>query len=71
MASATKKITGFEMKNVLARGGIEFIAVLLGITLSLYIDKKIEESSKLKIEKVFYLIYKLVLIKTSIIPNWF
>ena len=39
------------MKNVLARGGIEFIAVLLGITLSLYIDKKIEESSKLKIEK--------------------
>jgi len=39
------------MKNTLARGGIEFIAVLLGITLSLYIDKQIEESSMLKTEK--------------------
>ena len=26
------------MKNILARGGIEFLAVLLGITGSLYID---------------------------------
>ena len=39
------------MKNTLARGGVEFIAVLLGITLSLYIDKQIEESSMLKTEK--------------------
>jgi len=39
------------MKNILARGGVEFIAVLLGITLSLYIDKQIEESSMLKTEK--------------------
>ena len=28
------------MKNILARGGIEFLAVLLGITGSLYIDNK-------------------------------
>ena len=27
------------MKNILARGGIEFIAVLLGITLSLWVDE--------------------------------
>ena len=27
------------MKNILARGGIEFLAVLLGITASLWIDK--------------------------------
>ena len=27
------------MKNILARGGIEFIAVLLGITSSLWIDE--------------------------------
>ena len=27
------------MKNILARGGIEFIAVLLGITGSLWIDE--------------------------------
>ena len=39
------------MKNLLARGGIEFLAVMLGITLSLYIDNKIEESSILKNEK--------------------
>ena len=31
------------MKNILARGGIEFLAVLLGITISLYIDQQIEE----------------------------
>ena len=28
------------MKNILARGGIEFVAVLLGITGSLLIDEK-------------------------------
>ena len=39
------------MKNILARGGIEFLAVLLGITLSLYIDQQIEESAILKTEK--------------------
>ena len=39
------------MNKILTRGGVEFIAVLLGITLSLYIDNKIEESSILKTEK--------------------
>ena len=39
------------MKNILARGGIEFLAVLLGITLSLYIDQQIEESAIVKTEK--------------------
>ena len=39
------------MKKILARGGIEFLAVLLGISLSLYIDNKIEESSILKNER--------------------
>jgi len=27
------------VKNILARGGIEFLAVLLGITLSLWVDE--------------------------------
>ena len=39
------------MRILLARGGIEFLAVLLGITLSLYIDQRIEESATLKTEK--------------------
>ena len=39
------------MNKIFARGGVEFIAVLIGITLSLYIDNKIEESSILKTEK--------------------
>ena len=39
------------MRSLLARGGIEFLAVLLGITLSLYIDQRIEESATLKTEK--------------------
>ena len=34
------------MKNILARGGIEFIAVLMGISLSLFLDNQSEESSK-------------------------
>ena len=38
------------MKNILARGGIEFLAVLLGITLSLYIDQKLDESATAKTE---------------------
>jgi len=32
------------MKNILARGGIEFLAVLLGITASLWIDKNQNEN---------------------------
>ncbi len=32
------------MKNILARGGIEFLAVLLGITVSLWIDKNQRQS---------------------------
>ena len=40
-----------DLKKILARGGIEFLAVLLGISLSLYIDNKIEESSILKNER--------------------
>ena len=32
------------MKNILARGGIEFLAVLLGITLSLWIDNTSKQS---------------------------
>ena len=41
------------MKNILARGGIEFLAVLLGITASLWIDKNQNqnenESERIKI----------------------
>ena len=37
--------------NILTRGGVEFVAVLLGITLSLYIDQQIEESAIVKNEK--------------------
>tara|TARA_B100000470_G_scaffold145981_1_gene113407 strand:- start:67 stop:768 length:702 start_codon:yes stop_codon:yes gene_type:complete len=40
-----------NMKNILARGGIEFLAVLLGITISLYIDQTIEESAVVKAER--------------------
>ena len=36
------------MKNILARGGIEFLAVLLGISLSLWID---ERSDNAKMDK--------------------
>ena len=28
----------FDMKNILARGGVEFVAVFLGIALSLWVD---------------------------------
>ena len=38
------------MKDILARGGVEFLAVLLGITLSLYIDQKLDESAIAKTE---------------------
>mgnify|MGYP003993507643 FL=1 len=41
------------MKNILARGGIEFLAVLLGITISLWIDKNNQNSDlNNEIEKV-------------------
>ena len=39
------------MKNILARGGIEFLAVLLGITASLWIDKNQKESD-IELERV-------------------
>ncbi|MEL1226721.1 MAG: hypothetical protein VW963_08250 [Candidatus Neomarinimicrobiota bacterium] len=45
------------MKNILARGGIEFIAVFLGIFLSLWIDGKIKNID-LKLEKK--LVYELL-----------
>ena len=32
------------MNKILARGGIEFIAVLLGLTLSLWIDENAKEN---------------------------
>jgi len=32
------------MKNILARGGIEFLAVLLGISISLWIENNNQES---------------------------
>ena len=46
MAPAAKKITGFEMKNTLARGGIEFLAVLLGLSGSLSIDSIVKEKDQ-------------------------
>ena len=38
------------MKNILARGGIEFIAVVLGITISFWLDNKKEEWDNNKVE---------------------
>ena len=38
------------MKNILARGGIEFIAVVLGITISFWLDNKKEEWDNSKVE---------------------
>ena len=35
------------MKNILARGGIEFLAVLLGLSLSFYLED-VRENSNLK-----------------------
>ena len=47
------------MKNILARGGIEFLAVLLGISGSLWIENNKEEAElQLEKEKVFILIQK-------------
>jgi len=47
------------MKNILARGGIEFLAVFLGIALSLWVDgiNKEKELEKQKME-VFSLLIK-------------
>ena len=39
------------MKKILARGGIEFIAVLLGFSLSLYFDNMNEINQKKENEK--------------------
>ena len=39
------------MKNILARGGIEFLAVLLGISGSLWIDQNQEVRQKKKYEQ--------------------
>ena len=36
------------MKKILARGGIEFIAVVLGITISLWIEDEKNKTSELK-----------------------
>ena len=47
------------MKNLLARGGIEFLAVLLGISGSLWIENNKQEAElELEREKVFSLIQK-------------
>ena len=45
------------MKNILARGGIEFLAVLLGITASLWIDKN-QKQSDLEQERIS--VYKII-----------
>ena len=47
------------MKNILARGGVEFVAVFLGIALSLWVDgiNKKKELEKQKME-VFSLLIK-------------
>ncbi len=46
------------MKNILARGGIEFIAVLLGISISLWIEKN-NQASELndKVEEVHNIVF--------------
>ena len=43
MASTTKKIRKFSLKKILARGGIEFLAVLFGITISLWVEDQRQE----------------------------
>ena len=53
------------MNKIFARGGIEFIAVLLGLTLSLWIDenaKKMKQLAKTMKSSVGYIkIYALIL----------
>ena len=39
------------MKNILARGGVEFLAVLLGITASLWIDKN-QKASEIELDRI-------------------
>ena len=41
------------MKNILARGGIEFLAVFLGIALSLWVDDN-EKIMKFKDSMILY-----------------
>ena len=43
MASTTKKIRKSSLKKILARGGIEFLAVLFGITISLWVEDQRQE----------------------------
>ena len=50
------------MKKLLTKGGIEFIAVFLGIFLSLWVDDKIK-STNLKVEKIQ--VYDLLLKQTD------
>ena len=50
------------MKKLLTKGGIEFIAVFLGIFLSLWVDDKIK-STDLKVEKIQ--VYDLLLKQTD------
>ena len=38
------------MRNILARGGVEFIAVVLGLTISFWLDNQKEEWNNRKIE---------------------
>ena len=41
------------MKNILTRGGIEFLAVLLGISGSMYIDERREDIALNSVIDVF------------------
>jgi len=55
------------MKNILARGGIEFLAVLLGITASLWIDKNQRQSD---IEQERISVYEIISNEISQIINY-
>ena len=70
------------MKNILARGGIEFLAVLLGITLSFNVDewkqdKEIEKRLKSDyiniqkdLKKDIFSLYQSNCFSTKIISKW-
>ena len=46
------------MKNILARGGIEFLAVLLGLSGSLWVDNSIKENeNKVQNRKILTRLY--------------
>tara|TARA_B110000003_G_C16531865_1_gene489228 strand:+ start:186 stop:965 length:780 start_codon:yes stop_codon:yes gene_type:complete len=46
-----KKGSFFNMKNIFAKGGVEFVAVVLGITISFWIDNNKEQHINNKNEK--------------------